>query len=63
LQLAIGDSPLNITFQRLTVNGTFTMGTPSCPIASGITVNVPGGNELFGIDNAGSYDVHGVMQV
>jgi hypothetical protein len=39
------------------------MGTSSYPIASGITVNVPGGNELFGVDNIGSYDVHGVMQV
>jgi hypothetical protein len=32
-------------------------------IASSITVNVPGGNELFGVDDAGSYNVHGVMQV
>jgi hypothetical protein len=32
-------------------------------IASGITVNELGGNELFGVDNAGSYDVLGVMQV
>jgi hypothetical protein len=63
LQLAIWDSPLSISFQRLIINGTFTMGTPACPIASSITVNVPGGNELFGVDNAGSYDVHGVMQV
>ncbi|KAF6266444.1 hypothetical protein COO60DRAFT_1669869 [Scenedesmus sp. NREL 46B-D3] len=62
VSLVVGDSPLSITFERLIVNGTFSMGTPACPIASGITVNVPGGNEQFGVDNAGSYDVHGVMQ-
>jgi hypothetical protein len=48
---------------RLLNNGSFAMGSPSCPVASSITVNVPGGNESFGVDNVGSYDVHGVMQV
>ena len=62
-QLAIGDSTLRLTFNRLRVNGTFAMGTPACPIASSITVTVPGGDETYGVDNAGSYDVHGVMQV
>jgi cell migration-inducing and hyaluronan-binding protein len=61
LQLAVGDSPLNLSFQRLINNGSFAMGTPTCPITSGITVTVPGGNETFGVDNAGSYDVHGLM--
>jgi hypothetical protein len=61
LQLAIGDSPLKLSFQRLINNGSFAMGTPTCPITSGITVTVPGGNEAFGVDNAGSYDVHGLM--
>lgn len=62
-QLAVGDSSLRLAFNRLRINGTFTMGTPACPIASSITVTVPGGDETYGVDNAGSYDVHGVMQV
>ncbi|WIA35607.1 hypothetical protein OEZ86_004028 [Tetradesmus obliquus] len=60
--LAIGDSALRLAFNRLRINGSFVMGSPACPIASSITVTVPGGNETYGVDNAGSYDVHGVMQ-
>jgi hypothetical protein len=65
-QLVVGDSPLQLNFQHMTVNGTFRMGTPGCPINSRITVTVPGGDETRGIDVGGrnaSYDVHGLMWV
>jgi hypothetical protein len=65
LQLIIGDSPLKISFNILRVSGTFQMGTPDCPIQSGITVTVPGGDERYGIDvdKGAKYDVHGAVQV
>lgn len=66
LQLIIGDSLLTLSFKTLLVNGTFRMGTPSCPITSRITVMVPGGAEEYGMDVGGasaSFDVHGAMQV
>lgn len=66
VQLVVGDSPLQLNFQHMTVNGTFRMGTPGCPINSRITITVPGGDETRGIDVGGrnaSYDVHGLMWV
>jgi len=47
------------------VQGTFEMGSPSCPIQSGIEIIVPGGVESNGIDvlDSGKFDVHGFTQV
>lgn len=65
LQLIIGNSQLALNFEQLLVNGTFQMGTAACPITEPITVTVPGGNEVFGVDvgREGSYDVHGLVKV
>eukprot|EP00775_Hariotina_reticulata_P006839 gene6839-7057_t len=62
--LIIGDSPLKLSFANMRVTGTFQMGTPDCPLRSGISVTVPGGEELYGIDvdKGAKYDVHGFIQ-
>jgi hypothetical protein len=64
LQLAIADSPLSLQISAMAVMGTFEMGTPECPIQSGIVVTIPGGVETNGIDvlDSGKYDVHGFTQ-
>ena len=58
------DLTLNI-MTTMSVNGTFVMGTGSCPLQSRITVNIPGGNARHGIDiwPGGAYEVHAVMKV
>eukprot|EP00775_Hariotina_reticulata_P013903 gene13903-14021_t len=62
--LAIGDSRLRLKFRNLLVQGRFQMGTPDCPLQSGISVTVPTGDESFGIDalQGSTYDVHGYTQ-
>lgn len=61
----MSDSPLTLNLQHIAVLGAFRMGLPSCPIKSQIIVNIPGGNERFGVDVApgATYDVHGYIQV
>ena len=49
----------------MVVNGTLSIGSPTCPIQSPITVAVPGGDDTFGIDaNQGAtLDIHGTVVV
>jgi hypothetical protein len=49
--------------QSITVNGALSFGAPTCPLASPITVTIPGGSAAYGIDVAagGRLDVHGTV--
>lgn len=65
IQLVIGDSPLTLNLKNLVVSGTFQLGTSQCPVKSQITVNIPGGDETYGIDvlQGATYDVSAYTQV
>lgn len=46
----------------MTVNGTFQMGTPTCPIQSSIKVTIPGGTQGINgiyVNPSAKYDIHG----
>lgn len=63
-QLIIADQPLALAVRNIAVDGALVLGAEGCPLASRVTVAIPGGDAAFGIDvskAAGALDVHGTV--
>jgi hypothetical protein len=60
--LIVADTALSLNIgTNIVVNGTFSIGGPSCPIYNAITVTIPGGNAGYGVivNQGGKLDIHG----